>query len=657
MGEFYRLKTFHGSLAEERATGKVVSIAEEYLGTDFPALTAYVPDTRPYACFLMSEHATYLHVEPNLKGFGLLPLGLGRNHGTTVSLYEPDVGQWCCAPPLDKNLTPPRSILAAARRKIQEWEQFTLLPVPPDSVPSALSDQARSLEAMLAHPLNLELIRNARPEDAAVLQAVVRSAPNWQREALAVALLASPSDARHLERLYPDDVMARHGLPVLADWLARRNGAASGQSPASQHHAAPMAGQQDQAESARRGLFSRLFSPPASPALPPAPAPQPAAPAPTPLGSEQTVGPELDVLARLDNSPTCTFLPYTLTALARGTVTPRRDLSIIATARNEGLYFLEWIAYHRALGVQAFFLYTNDNDDGSDALLSALARAGIIHWRRNQVSAGSNAQAKAYAHALSVCTETLDYRWALVIDLDEYLVVNPTLFRSAIEFLRWHEAFPHDAIALNWVMHGPAGQGRWQDDFIARRFPHPVSRVDAHIKTLLQPRRFVRSRPHEPQTLNGLPFHFRASNTELHVPSRPQNMPALSEHPNADFAWINHYFFKSTEEFLWKTSRNRGDHAMQLQPTNTVLSQRFVQEFVRTYSIKNPASVEPEQCAPTFAQELEQLTALPGVAEAWAEIKRIYAERIKTIVPMFADAPGIVEAGEAGQKFLATLEL
>ena len=119
---------------------------------------------------------------------------------------------------------------------------------------------------------------------------------------------------------------------------------------------------------------------------------------------------------------------------------------------------LEWIAHHRAIGVDTIFLYTNDNSDGSDELLEALARSGMIVWLKNDVQPGAAAQAKAYGHALSVLPDPLDYRWALIIDLDEFFVFEPTLFRSLREYIAWQETRPVDAIAFNWLGSIPAAR-------------------------------------------------------------------------------------------------------------------------------------------------------------------------------------------------------
>ena len=286
----------------------------------------------------------------------------------------------------------------------------------------------------------------------------------------------------------------------------------------------------------------------------------------------------------------------------------------------------------------------------------ALARAGAIHWVNNEVTIGGDAQHKAYAHALAIRPEVLDYRWALIIDLDEYLMLNPARFRSIITYLRWQETRPVDAIALNWMVHGSSGSARWNREFIVRRFPSPLQ-LDAHIKTLFRPRKFIGSHPHFPLTHRGEPFIFRNSSGGLHLhrDGGGGNGPAFSKVPLAEYAWINHYFFKSGEEFLLKFSRNRGNYPTVKGPTNTVMEPEYLRAFMEQFSTIKKAQADPEEAAPRYEAELASLMRLPGVADAFEQVNFIYAKRIKEIVPMFLDAPAIIETGSVGQAFLETL--
>ena len=492
--------------------------------------------------------------------------------------------------------------IAFDRMTVGDWERLQLVAVPPEEISAHAARTADAIEAMMARPLDLALIDGTAEQDAAVLQAVARLAPSHQLEALAASLIASPQAGRSLARLFPEDGLAVAALPALADWAAAR-----------------------------------------------AEDPRPGAEAP------QVLGAGYDFLTTLGHDGAAPSLAHTCTMLARRSVLPRRDLCIVAIARNEGIYLLDWLAYHRAIGVQDVFLYTNDNSDGSDVLLAALAQAGAIRWTRNEVASGSRAQPKAYGHALAVRPETLDYRWAMVIDLDEYFVPNPALFRSALDFLHWHEAQPCDAIAVNWVFHGPGQAARWTEDFVARRFPYAAGEVDEHVKCIVRPSAVLYSAPHCPLPPCQQPIRFHASDGQPHVASQVTNTLAHSARPTAEYAWINHYFYKSSEEFLWKFARNRGNGPRQVSLGNRTLPAGFVRAFMATFDSKHEALAGPEAFGAGFEDERARLMALPGVAAAWSHVKRCYAEQVAAMLPAFVDAPGIVQAGEAGVAFLATL--
>ncbi|WP_413851471.1 glycosyltransferase family 2 protein, partial [Tateyamaria sp.] len=51
--------------------------------------------------------------------------------------------------------------------------------------------------------------------------------------------------------------------------------------------------------------------------------------------------------------------------------------------RNEGAFLLEWLAHHRAVGVDHFVVFSNDCDDGTDDMLDKLAELGWLTHVRN----------------------------------------------------------------------------------------------------------------------------------------------------------------------------------------------------------------------------------------------------------------------------------
>ncbi|WP_322787480.1 glycosyltransferase family 2 protein [Aliiroseovarius crassostreae] len=49
--------------------------------------------------------------------------------------------------------------------------------------------------------------------------------------------------------------------------------------------------------------------------------------------------------------------------------------------KNEAPYILEWVAYHRAMGIDKFLIYTNDCSDGTSEILDRLQDLGILQHR------------------------------------------------------------------------------------------------------------------------------------------------------------------------------------------------------------------------------------------------------------------------------------
>jgi len=611
LGEFFFIRTHHQTLIVENIrSGLVRSAAEADVGFQHSALFMYVPDQKQDACFLISGGNAPLRLEPNLSGDGVISLGLARGFGQSVSLYDPVTGLWACGTPPDEGV-PLSGRLVMVHDVVQEFERFTLCPVERSAVPDGVQAVAARLDQILALPFDAALPGHLLAGDSApapdasparggpLLEACFRLLPVPVQQRFAESVLSDPAAARDLAALFPDDIMCWAGVRELSAWLAARD--------------------------------------------------RPAAPGPLRLDT------------RYDDTATVGFgggyvsLPQAVTALARQSIQPGKTLAIVATARNEGIYLLEWLAYHRAIGVEQVFLYTNDNDDGSDELLARLSDAGALCWISSTVGPGGNAQRKAYGHAFGLNPAVLDYRWSLVIDLDEYLAFNSDLFRSATDLVNWYEAKGAEAVALNWVVLGSAGQARWRDGFIADRFPYSLAAPSVPVKTLRRSNRFIHSAPHVPWSYRNTPFTFLASDGRPHVPLGDEGGLSHSARPTAQFAWINHYFFKSTEEYLWKWSRNRGGQATVPGPTTTALTEGFVRSFAEQFENRSERAANLRDNAPGFDAELNRLLALPGVAEAHATVLGRFRDRMQLLIPMFEAAQGIRDAGPAGEALLSTI--
>ncbi|WP_366916825.1 glycosyltransferase family 2 protein [uncultured Nitratireductor sp.] len=88
--------------------------------------------------------------------------------------------------------------------------------------------------------------------------------------------------------------------------------------------------------------------------------------------------------------------------------------------KDEGPYLLEWIAYHRALGVSQFLIADNNSTDGTGDLLRALQSTGFVELLDYPETPGVPPQLPAYSELMERFGSEAD--WIAFIDADEFLL-------------------------------------------------------------------------------------------------------------------------------------------------------------------------------------------------------------------------------------------
>ena len=95
-------------------------------------------------------------------------------------------------------------------------------------------------------------------------------------------------------------------------------------------------------------------------------------------------------------------------------------LAIAAIFKNEAPYILEWIAFHRFVEIDHFFIADNNSDDGTTELLAALDRAGIVTHIPFPGKPDEAPQLPAYREIMRRHKNDAD--WFAFIDGDEFLL-------------------------------------------------------------------------------------------------------------------------------------------------------------------------------------------------------------------------------------------
>ncbi len=265
------------------------------------------------------------------------------------------------------------------------------------------------------------------------------------------------------------------------------------------------------------------------------------------FSSPTPVGPELDGLA-FDHPPWGPARAETLAALRA--IRPVQKLAVLCMARDEAPYLPEFIAHYRAIGADRIFIYTNDNSDGTDALLRWFAGAAPVVPIFTTADKAVNIQRKNYEHALLMLPELRLFEWVALVDADEFLIPAARFNHSLPAML---DAAPPDtgAILFPW---------RWRlwdrafartPGLLAERYPHAA--IHNSFKPVFRPARVTSLQDiHAPRLAPGGIMRDTAfapiPGDKLWAPNSPKT---------DEGGWIDHYWAKSFEEFLVK--KRRGD--------------------------------------------------------------------------------------------------
>ncbi|MDI6026614.1 glycosyltransferase family 2 protein [Corticibacterium sp. UT-5YL-CI-8] len=228
-------------------------------------------------------------------------------------------------------------------------------------------------------------------------------------------------------------------------------------------------------------------------------------------------------------------------------VRKRVKFAVAAIMKNEGPYILEWIALHRVLGAEHFFLADNGSDDGAQELLAELSNLGIIDFFVFKNKAKRPPQLPAYAEILRRYGASAD--WLAFIDLDEFFI--PDQKDEKIGALLDTMAENVGAVAVNWAAYGSSHRNVPSKGLVVERFVQRSKEdllTNNHYKTILRTNAVAKvgGTPHKFRLKRG--FHY------VHADKSPLVDHKLrGEGLSHKTVWaplrLNHYVVKSKAEF------------------------------------------------------------------------------------------------------------
>ncbi|MCF8485223.1 MAG: glycosyltransferase family 2 protein [Rhodobacteraceae bacterium] len=251
--------------------------------------------------------------------------------------------------------------------------------------------------------------------------------------------------------------------------------------------------------------------------------------------------------------------------------------AIVTTMKNEGPFILEWIAYHRAIGVDDFLVYTNDCTDGTDTMLEMLQAKGIVQHRANPWVPGGELKPQ---HAALQAAESepviQNCGWGICMDVDEFINIKIGDGTLAALYAAMGEA---NMISLTWRLMGNSDVAPFADRFMVEQFtscapeiirkPHQAwgfktlfRNIDIYKKLgVHRPKGLKPDLWDQVKWLNG-------SGKPMPKEMFRNGWRSTLETYGYDWVQLNHYAVRSAESFLVKRDRGRVNHVDRDQGLN-----------------------------------------------------------------------------------------
>lgn len=216
------------------------------------------------------------------------------------------------------------------------------------------------------------------------------------------------------------------------------------------------------------------------------------------------------------------------------------QLSAVMIFNNEARFLREWIEYHRLVGVEHFWLYSNNSTDNYKKVLKPYIDSGVVElteWPSERLENDwdhytLNVQPAAYVDAIHKSKNKT--KWLAVIDSDEYIV--PVKHTTVTECLNKH--FSHaSGVCVNWQCYGtsyvesiPANRLMIETLLFKAKKDDPKN---LYYKSIVRPK-YV--------TTCGNPHHCLYKDKHFHVNTSNQKIGQENHVVNIDLLRINHYW-------------------------------------------------------------------------------------------------------------------
>lgn len=335
--------------------------------------------------------------------------------------------------------------------------------------------------------------------------------------------------------------------------------------------------------------------------------------------------------------------PASAPALKTGTDWPPASPRVLLATcmKDEGPFILEWLAWHKAVGITDFVVFTNDCTDGTDRLLDRLDELGeVVHLPNPATSTGSSFFQPAALEFVQAMPLFRRADFFLSMDVDEFLdihVGNGSIgaLLSSVE--------PFDVLSVCELNHGANGHHDYRRGWVTELFPAHATpnpgkwRARAGVKSLTRiSDRIMRIRNHRPDLAVEMSeaVWLDGSGRRMDDLANDLSQNGIDSRGRRELVSLQHFPLRSLDSFLVKMAR--GDVVIAgKQASHTYWRRRNRNEF-RSHDLSRGIAVarreharyeaDPElmalheACCAAHEAKIVELRADPVFAERRAQL-------------------------------------
>lgn len=232
-------------------------------------------------------------------------------------------------------------------------------------------------------------------------------------------------------------------------------------------------------------------------------------------------------------------------------------LTLGSCLKNEESYMLDFVKYHRYVGVERFVFFDR-NYEPLYRILGQESDVEIISFP----DAPGNIHQEAWGRLIGYNQGKT--KWLALIDADQALV--PVKTEDVKKVLRDYEEFA--SLQLNWKTFGSSFKQTREPGSVYERFllcADNTSQYNLPTQFICQPDRTLAIKTAEPHYPFLPPNEVSVNTNKIPidankvVPMNPSTPLTFNVPPLDDIMWVAHYSNKSKEEWLAKNSKGRAD--------------------------------------------------------------------------------------------------